>query len=174
MGIPTRVHQSACSWNVPAEQAAFQHRSKYIRCPLISNETVIQPNKKKTSIKKTKNITRGILNQVFLSGQCCISALFLHLLACVQLLNGKGSVERSHLIVCAGLHPSKVSCFFLWLPLSLPTAHCHYNSMPSPLLFVQRIPFSCCIQTIYPSVMEKIFMSFQSYTQTAPKQCLNK
>lgn len=135
IGIPTRVHQRVCSWNVPAEQAAFQHRSTYIHCPLISNKTVIQLNKKKMPIKK-KKITWGILNQVFLSGQRCISALFLHLLVCVQLMNGKESVERSHLLVCAGLHSSTVSCFSLGLSLSLPTAHCHYNSMPSPLLFV--------------------------------------
>lgn len=60
MGIPTRVQQSVCSWNVPAEQAAFQHRSAYIHCSLISNKTVIQLNKKKISIKKKKNHSRNV------------------------------------------------------------------------------------------------------------------
>lgn len=59
IGIPTRVHQRVCSWNVPAEQAAFQHRSTYIHCPLISNKTVIQLNKKKMPIKK-KNHLRNL------------------------------------------------------------------------------------------------------------------
>lgn len=101
MGIPTRVQQNVCSWNVPAEQAAFQHRSAYIHCSLISNKTVVQLNKKKISVKK--KMTWEMLNQVFLSGQCYIwSALFSHFLACVQFLNGKEIVERSHLLVCAG------------------------------------------------------------------------
>lgn len=43
-----------------------------------------------------KKITSGILKQEFPSGQCYISALLLHVLACAQLLNGEETVERSH------------------------------------------------------------------------------
>lgn len=142
MGIPTRVHHSVCTWNVPADEATFQYRSTYIHCLPISDKTVIQLNKKKMSVKN--NHLRDFKTETSFWSVLCVSALFLHLLACAQLLNGEEAVETTYVCVLvyiqAGWSFVPWDCPCLYLDCIGATRVCLYSSVSSKNSFLVLYP----------------------------------
>lgn len=138
MGIPTRVHHSVCTWNVPADEATFQYRSTYIHWLPICDRTVIQLSKKKMSFKN--NHLRNFKRETSFWSVLRISSILASSCLCAVVEWGRSCWKD--LCLCAGLHPSRVVFSSLGLPLSLLKLHWCYYGMPLPLLFLQRIPVS--------------------------------